>query len=162
MSEVFHSVIQKPGLQKCTKANLSQSNLRNRRYLKYCICSPKCQILIWRTPTLLPAGNYMFKVSNRNTRTRCEICSKLTIKTPERRLWRRSGVFIVNFKHISHLILVFRLLTLSTEMPAGLWTADYNWSSINVHSPKVNFFIWMNVARLVHTDIQLVTYSIAK
>ena len=33
----------------------------------------------------IPAGNYMFKVSNRNTRTRCEICSKLTIKTPERR-----------------------------------------------------------------------------
>ena len=25
-----------------------------------------------------PAGNYMFKVNNRNTRTRCEICSKLT------------------------------------------------------------------------------------
>ena len=32
-----------------------------------------------------PAGNYMFKVKNRNTRTRCEICSKLTMKTPERR-----------------------------------------------------------------------------
>ena len=31
-----------------------------------------------------PAGNYMFKVNNRNTRTRCEIFSKLTIKTPER------------------------------------------------------------------------------
>ena len=29
-----------------------------------------------------PARNYMFKVSNRNTRTRYEICSKLTIKTP--------------------------------------------------------------------------------
>ena len=29
-----------------------------------------------------PAGNYMFKINNRNTRTRCEICSKLTIKTP--------------------------------------------------------------------------------
>ena len=28
------------------------------------------------------AGNYMFKVNNRNTRTRYEICSKLTIKTP--------------------------------------------------------------------------------
>ena len=26
----------------------------------------------------------MFKVNNRNTRTWCEICSKLTIKTPER------------------------------------------------------------------------------
>ena len=33
----------------------------------------------------IPAGNYMFKVNNRNTRTRCVICSKLTIKTPERR-----------------------------------------------------------------------------
>ena len=29
------------------------------------------------------AGNYMFKVNNRNTRKRCEICSKLTTKTPE-------------------------------------------------------------------------------
>ena len=26
-----------------------------------------------------PAGNYLFKVNNRNTITRCEICSKLTI-----------------------------------------------------------------------------------
>ena len=25
--------------------------------------------------------------------------------------WRRSGVFIVNFEHISHLLLVFLLLT---------------------------------------------------
>ena len=33
------------------------------------------------------AGNYMFKVNNRNTRTRCEICSMLTIKTPERTFW---------------------------------------------------------------------------
>ena len=27
-----------------------------------------------------PAGNYMSKVNNRNTRARAEICSKLTIK----------------------------------------------------------------------------------
>ena len=32
-----------------------------------------------------PAGTYLLKVNNRNTRTRCEICLKLTIKTPERR-----------------------------------------------------------------------------
>ena len=31
--------------------------------------------------------------------------------TPERRQWRDSGVFIVNFEHISHLVLVFLLLT---------------------------------------------------
>ena len=36
---------------------------------------------------LNPAGIYLLKVNNRNTRTRCEICSKLTIKTPERSFW---------------------------------------------------------------------------
>ena len=61
----------------------------------------------------LPAGNYMFKVNNRNAKTRCEICSKLTIKITERRQWRHSGIFIVNFEHIPHLVLVFLLLTLS-------------------------------------------------
>ena len=56
---------------------------------------------------------YLLKVNNRNTRTRCEICSKLTIKTPEWRQYRRSGVFIVNFEHISHFVLMFLLLTLN-------------------------------------------------
>ena len=55
----------------------------------------------------------MFKVNHRNTRARCEICSKLTIETPERAHWCRSGVFIVNFEHISYLFLLFLLLTLS-------------------------------------------------
>ena len=30
---------------------------------------------------VIPAKFYLFKVNNRNTRTRCQICSKLTIKT---------------------------------------------------------------------------------
>ena len=34
---------------------------------------------------------------------RCEICSKLTVKTPKQRQWCRFGVFIVNFEHILHL-----------------------------------------------------------
>ena len=62
----------------------------------------------------------MFNVNNRNSRKRCEKCSKLTIKTPERRHWRRSGVFIVNFKHMSHLFLEFLLLTLNKYMFAGI------------------------------------------
>ena len=44
-----------------------------------------------------PAGIYLLKVNNRNTRARCEICSKLTIKKPERGQWHRSGV---NFENI--------------------------------------------------------------
>ena len=66
----------------------------------------------------------------------CKLCSKLTIKTPERRHpltgkiivkeiqitctvifsfneWRRSDVFIVKFGHISHIALMFLLLTLN-------------------------------------------------
>ena len=62
---------------------------------------------------IYPAGIYLLKVSNRNTRTSCEIYLKLTIKTLERRHWRRSGVFMVNFEHISHLVLVFLLLILN-------------------------------------------------
>ena len=47
---------------------------------------------------------------------RCKICSKLVIMKSERHHWFRSGVFIVNFEHISHFFLVFLLLTL---MPTG-------------------------------------------
>ena len=36
----------------------------------------------------------------------CEICSKLTIKTPEQRHWRRSSVFVVNFEQISFFVFV--------------------------------------------------------
>ena len=57
------------------------------------------------------ANIYRFKVNNRNTRKRWEMYSKLTIKTPERHHWRRFGVFIVNFEHISHFLLVFLSLT---------------------------------------------------
>ena len=67
----------------------------------YKLMLPKCQFLkilvkinpheiikiffyIYFTPRYNPADNYMLKVSNRNTRTKCEIFSKLTIKTSER------------------------------------------------------------------------------
>ena len=44
----------------------------------------------------LPAGNYIFKVNNRNTRTRCEICSTYwTYFTP------CSSVSTVNFGQVN-------------------------------------------------------------
>ena len=43
---------------------------------------------------------YLLKVSNRNTRTRSEICSKLARKTPWTNSTPCSSVSIVNFKHI--------------------------------------------------------------
>ena len=55
------------------------------------------------------SGNYMFKVNNR-----IKVWNKFKVnnKASERRQWCRTGVFIVNFGHILHLILVFLLLTL--------------------------------------------------
>ena len=59
------------------------------------MCTFTCGIIVylskWRTDSwavanevpfsnCYPAGIYMFKVNNRNTRLRCKICSKLTIK----------------------------------------------------------------------------------
>ena len=58
-----------------------------------------------------PVSIYSLKVNKGNTKARCELCSELAIKTPKRPQWRGSGVFIVNFKHISHVVQLFLLLT---------------------------------------------------
>ena len=42
--------------------------------------------------TYIPANIYLFKVNNRNTRRRCEICSKLSIRTPGRRQGLTNGM----------------------------------------------------------------------
>ena len=61
----------------------------------------------------------MFEGNNRNTSKRYEICSKLTTKTPEQRQWYCSGVFTINLEHISHLFLLFLLLTFNKWMSTG-------------------------------------------
>ena len=48
----------------------------------------------------LPLGIYLFKFNSRNTRTSCEICSKLTIKIPKRRQ-RRSDFVHKKIKYFS-------------------------------------------------------------
>ena len=52
-------------------------------------------LMLWTNSWRYPANIYLFKVSNRNTRKKCEKCSKLTIKWSDRRLWCPSRVFIV-------------------------------------------------------------------
>ena len=73
------------------------------------VYSDPCQTL----KLSFPAGIYLLKVDNRNTKTRCEICSKITKKTRKRRHGSHSGVFTVKFEHNSHLVLVLLLLTLN-------------------------------------------------
>ena len=84
--------------------NISRKNIVKLLINEYCNIFNVCLIIFrilsikshwhWRPiklfsvhnfslPLLLnPVGNYMIKVNNRNTRTRCEISSKLTNKDP--------------------------------------------------------------------------------
>ena len=91
-----------------------------------------------------PVNIYLFKTNNRNTRKKCETCSKLTIKTSERSQCRRSVVFIGIFAHISQLFLVFLLFPWTNLVPSAsfrykrkskkrilklLWGRGYPWTS---------------------------------
>ena len=51
----------------------------------------------WKKTHYVFLNKYMLKVNKPNTRKMCGICSKLTIKTLERRHWCGSGVFIAVF-----------------------------------------------------------------
>ena len=80
--------------------------------------------------TASPVNIFLFKVSNRNTRNRCKMCSNLTVKTAEPRQWRRSdlcrslltlsiftpfyNVFIVEFEQVN----VWKEVNVSPHFPA--------------------------------------------
>ena len=64
----------------------------------------------------LPKPEQQVVKLTKGMKTRHKYCSKFTIKIQERRQCCRSGVFTVNFKHTSQLVLVFLLLTLNRLM----------------------------------------------
>ena len=63
-------------------------------------------------------GHLPVKVNNRNTETKCEICWELRINTPERRQWRRSGVFILNWAYFTSCswVVIVDIVKLSTRL----------------------------------------------
>ena len=75
----------------------------------------------------LAADIYLFKVYNGNSRTMFAVYSKLTIRKQEWRHWLNSGVFIANLEKITHIVLVFLLLTLNKWIPARklYWQGKY-------------------------------------
>ena len=95
------------------RENTYQKNFEYGHFLRSVHFKCSEQLFQFFNADILPANIYLFKFNNRNTRKRCQKCSKLKIKTPERRHWNRSGVFIVNFEHISHLFLLFLLIILN-------------------------------------------------
>ena len=78
-------------------------------------------------------GPCLLKVSNRNTRTLCEICSMLTTNTPELRHWRHSGVLLLTLSRIQTLLWYFR---------CWIWTSRCRLGSVwitNIWSTKIPF-----------------------
>ena len=69
----------------------------------------------------------LFEVNNRNTRTRREICSKLTIKTPRRRHW---------------LYTIFRSLMLFWFIYCYLWTYLTPCSSVSIVDFEQTNCVW--------------------
>ena len=95
--------------------------------------------VIWVSPLTnwpeILAGNYMFKVNNKNTRTRCEKYSKSTIKTPGR---RRFGVVLVS------LLLTLNIYhTLLLCFYCQLWTWNCWMGYIINNIPGLKIEKWM-------------------
>ena len=67
-----------------------------------------------------PTNIYLLKVSDRNTRERCKMCSNLTII---------KRVFVVNFEHVPYFFLLFLLLTLNNKLFAFVYE-DYKKTKI--------------------------------
>ena len=86
---------------------------------------PQFLLALWKnceaSQSYFPASNYMFKVNHRNSRTRCEICSKLTIKVPERCQFCRLGWNLPNYLTTWKLFFSFFFLIRVYSMQG--WTA---------------------------------------
>ena len=105
-----------------------------------------------------PSYHYLFNVNNRKYRKSCELCSKLTIKAPERRHWHRSGVLIVNFEHILHhffciSIANFEQWKFSWELSLTHWSL----CTLPENIRKARFQgVWIEINRMKWANISII------
>ena len=99
-------------------------------------------------------GIYLLQVNNRNTRPRCEICSKLTIKAPPY-FTPCSSVSIVNFEHVNA-DWVMQLILL------GPYVKDLDWNEITIfkiptktagHSTKLTYLQYSHLKALTRRSL---------
>ena len=96
-TEIFAFLLLILTLKRITRCEVNQ--------LQRCVCNP-VKHLRWSSlqKNSYRANIYLFKVDYRNTRKRCEICSKLTVKTPERLHWFKNEL---NVNCINVVMLLF-------------------------------------------------------
>ena len=71
------------------------------------------------------------------------MCLKVPIKTPERRIWRLSGVFINNFEYNQRNILYSYLMFLFMTLNIVFWNLDLN-SFIDAIQLSLSLFLNKN------------------
>ena len=88
----------------------------------------------------VPGNIYLFKVNSRNTQKKIKNIFKVNKREIRTTSFR---FFIVNFEDISHLFLVFLLLTLTKYLFAGQlsWFSDDTREIIMALQPLVDFII---------------------
>ena len=97
---------------------LNQNNVGERRSI-IVIVNFECSYIVFLFQVSSKSGPttvsiYLFKVNNRNTRKKLEICLRLTIKkTVVGSQQHRLGFFVNNFGHVLYFALLFSLLILS-------------------------------------------------
>ena len=96
------------------------------------IASRKCIAII---SDYNPANIYLFKVSKRNTRKRCEMCSELTMKTPE------TGTICVFYSvGKANYIVISKYISVLTMKVIRLFTFFYK-ILLNKPETRLNFFL---------------------
>ena len=90
-----------------------------------------------------PAAIYLFKVNNGNTRTMCEICSKLTINISKQCYWHRFGVFIVNMNRFHTLFLCFHCWLWTSKCRLGIQDVLSCNGILNRPVPSVKKSVWL-------------------
>ena len=86
---------------------MKKRTTKDRTYLcfKFCFDSMNYKYMVFDRYEI--DHDFFIKVNNRNTRTMCEISSKLSIKTLEWHHWRHFCVVFADFEHISNFALCF-------------------------------------------------------
>ena len=94
-------------------------------------------------------GSYMFKVISGNTRARCKICSKLTIKTPEWNQWHHFCVFIVRLCSRGSIVSFGQINTGWAEASFyNYYSEKHMWWSFYAKIVKDKKLLISNIARL--------------
>ena len=100
---------------------------------------------------MIPAGIYLFKVNNGNTKAMCKICSKLTINTPERRHWSCFVVSIVYLEHNANIVLVFQNHSHPWGQCSQYIETIINCSKSTIKTPERRYFLLVTLNIIFYT-----------